>query len=275
MVSPWLVRISNQNSDTWDTLKMPKQDIIVIKIGTGVLTRADGTLDGASLARLVNAVADLPDHSQRVVLVSSGAVGAGIPALGLKEYPDDVPTRQAAAAVGQTRLMHAYENLFRSFDVSVAQLLLTAEDLEIEDHRRRVCDLLARLVAEPGIVPVINENDSVAVEELSVGDNDMLSARVAALLGARLLVLLTSVDGLFAPNATAIVREVCSVGEVMSYAKEEKGRFAIGGMASKLKAVEFAVEEGVETVIANGRRPDRLAEIVAGEGLATRFRVGA
>ncbi|MCH2063562.1 MAG: glutamate 5-kinase [Roseibacillus sp.] len=254
---------------------MPKQDIIVIKIGTGVLTRADGTLDGASLARLVNAVADLPDHSQRVVLVSSGAVGAGIPALGLKEYPDDVPTRQAAAAVGQTRLMHAYENLFRSFDVSVAQLLLTAEDLEIEDHRRRVCDLLARLVAEPGIVPVINENDSVAVEELSVGDNDMLSARVAALLGARLLVLLTSVDGLFAPNATAIVREVCSVGEVMSYAKEEKGRFAIGGMASKLKAVEFAVEEGVETVIANGRRPDRLAEIVAGEGLATRFRVGA
>jgi len=254
---------------------MPKQDIIVIKIGTGVLTRADGTLDGASLARLVNAVADLPDHSQRVVLVSSGAVGAGIPALGLKEYPDDVPTRQAAAAVGQTRLMHAYENLFRSFDVSVAQLLLTAEDLEIEDHRRRICDLLARLVAEPGIVPVINENDSVAVEELSVGDNDMLSARVAALLGARLLVLLTSVDGLFAPNATAIVREVCSVGEVMSYAKEEKGRFAIGGMASKLQAVKFAVEEGVETVIANGRRPDRLAEIVAGDGFATRFRVGA
>ncbi len=254
---------------------MPKQDIIVIKIGTGVLTRADGTLDGASLARLVNAVADLPDHSQRVVLVSSGAVGAGIPALGLQNYPDDVPTRQAAAAVGQTRLMHAYENLFRSFDVSVAQLLLTAEDLEIEGHRRRICDLLERLVAEPGIVPVINENDSVAVEELSVGDNDMLSARVAALLGARILVLLTSVDGLFAPDNAAIVREVSSVEEVMSYAKEEKGRFAIGGMVSKLKAVKFAVEEGVETVIANGRRPDRLAEIVAGDGFATRFRVGS
>jgi glutamate 5-kinase len=254
---------------------MPKQDIIVIKIGTGVLTREDGTLDGASLARLVNAVADLPDHSQRVVLVSSGAVGAGIPALGLNEYPDDVPTRQAAAAVGQTRLMHAYENLFRSFDVSVAQLLLTAADLEIEDHRWRICDLLERLIAEPGIVPVINENDSVAVEELSVGDNDMLSARVAALLGARLLVLLTSVDGLFPPDSSAIVREVCSVEEVMSYAKKEKGRFAIGGMNSKLQAVKFAVEKGVETVIANGRRPDRLTEIVAGDGVATRFRVGA
>jgi len=254
---------------------MPKQDIIVIKIGTGVLTREDGTLDGASLARLVNAVADLPDHSQRVVLVSSGAVGAGIPALGLNEYPDDVPTRQAAAAVGQTRLMHAYENLFRSFDVSVAQLLLTAADLEIEDHRWRICDLLERLIAEPGIVPVINENDSVAVEELSVGDNDMLSARVAALLGARLLVLLTSVDGLFPPDSSTIVREVCSVEEVMSYAKKEKGRFAIGGMSSKLQAVKFAVEKGVETVIANGRRPDRLTEIVAGDGVATRFRVGA
>lgn len=250
---------------------MAEKDVIVIKIGTGVLTKEDGTLDGASLARLVNAVADLPNHSQRVVLVSSGAVGAGIPALNLKEYPDDVPTRQAAAAVGQTRLMHAYENLFRSFDVSVAQLLLTAADLEIEEHRERITDLLERLISEPRIVPIINENDSVAVEELSVGDNDMLSARVASLLGARLLVLLTSVDGLLPPDSDEIVREVEKVDDVLSFANEGKGRFAIGGMASKLKAVKLAVDEGVETVIANGRRPDRLAEIVAGQGFATRF----
>ncbi|MFP6897207.1 MAG: glutamate 5-kinase [Roseibacillus sp.] len=254
---------------------MPEQDIIVIKIGTGVLTREDGTLDGASLARLVNAVADLPNHSQRVVLVSSGAVGAGISALGLTEYPDEVSTRQAAAAVGQTRLMHAYENLFRSFDVSVAQVLLTAADLEIDEHRQRVLDLLERLVVQPGIVPIINENDSVAVEELSVGDNDLLSARVAGLLGARLLVLLTSVDGLLPPESEEIVREVEKVEDVMCYAKEGKGRFAIGGMASKLQAVKLAVEEGVETVIANGRRPDRLAEIVAGKGFATRFRTSS
>lgn len=254
---------------------MPGEQIIVIKIGTGVLTREDGTLDGASLARLVNAVADLPAHSQRCVLVSSGAVGAGIPALGLREYPADVPTRQAAAAVGQTRLMHAYENLFRSFDVSVAQLLLTAADLEIDEHRQRVSDLLHRLVSKPGIVPIINENDSVAVEELSVGDNDMLSARVATLLGAKLLVLLTSVDGLLPPDGGEIVREVPLVDEVLSYANEGKGRFAIGGMASKLRAVKLAVDAGVETVIANGRRPDRLAEIVAGGGYATRFQAGA
>jgi len=253
---------------------MNGRDAIVVKVGTGVLTRQDGTLDSASLARLVNALADLPDQGKRVVLVSSGAVGAGISALGLKEYPDDVSARQAAAAVGQTRLMHAYENLFRSFDISVAQLLLTAADLENDDRRSRVSALLGRLVDEQGIVPVINQNDSVAVEELSVGDNDMLSARVAGLVSARMLILLTTVDGLYPPDSEKIVEEVASVGEVMSYAKEEKGRFAIGGMESKLRAVKFAVEQGVETVIANGRRPERLAQILEGGGLGTRFPVG-
>lgn len=253
---------------------MNGRDVIVVKVGTGVLTRQDGTLDSASLARLVNALADLPDQGERVVLVSSGAVGAGISALGLKEYPDDVSARQAAAAVGQTRLMHAYENLFRSFDLSVAQLLLTAADLENDDRRIRVSALLERLVDEQGIVPVINQNDSVAVEELSVGDNDMLSARVAGLVSARMLILLTTVDGLYPPDSEKIVEEVASVGEVMSYAKEEKGRFAIGGMESKLRAVKFAVEQGVETVIANGRRPERLAQILEGGGLGTRFPVG-
>ena len=254
--------------------EMSETDTIVVKVGTGVLTRQDGTLDSASLARLVTAVADLPDQGKRVILVSSGAVGAGISALGLKEYPDDVSARQAAAAVGQTRLMHAYENLFRSFDLSVAQLLLTADDLENEDRRCRVSNLLERLVGEQGIVPVINQNDSVAVEELSVGDNDMLSARVAGLVSSRMLILLTTVDGLYPPDSGEIVEEVTSVSEVISYAKDEKGRFAIGGMESKLRAVKFAVEQGVETVIANGRRPDRLAGILEGSGLATRFPVG-
>ena len=195
---------------------MSARDTIVVKVGTGVLTRKDGTLDSASLARLVNAVADLPDQGKGVVLVSSGAVGAGISAFGLTEYPADVPARQAAAAVGQTRLMHAYENLFRSFDLSVAQLLLTAADLENEDRRRRVSDLLDRLIAEQRIVPVINQNDSVAVEELSVGDNDMLSARVAGLVSARMLILLTTVDGLYPPDSEEIVKEVLSVSDVMS-----------------------------------------------------------
>jgi len=251
---------------------MTDYDVIVIKIGTGVLTKADGTLDGASLARLVNAIADLPDERHRFVLVSSGAVGAGVSALGLDAYPDDLPTRQAAAAVGQTRLMHAYENAFRCFEIAVAQLLLTATDLEMDEHRRRVTDTLRRLLHKPGILPIVNENDSVAVEELSVGDNDVLSARVATLLGARMLILLTSVDGLLAPAGGVIVPEVERVEDVLDFAGGGKGRFSIGGMGSKLQAVKLAVDAGIETVIANGRVPARLPDILAGTGLATRFR---
>jgi glutamate 5-kinase len=251
---------------------MSEQEIVVIKIGTGVLTREDGTLDGASLARLVTAVADLPNGDRRCILVSSGAVGAGTSVLGLTEYPDDLTTRQAAAAVGQTRLMHAYQNLFHSFDMNVAQLLLSAEDFSSEERSGRISNTLHRLLSQPGIVPIINENDSVAVEELRVGDNDLLSARVASLVGARLLVLLTSVDGLLPPNGEHIIEEVEDVRSVLDYAKDVKGRFSIGGMRSKLEAVQLSVEAGVETVIANGRHPERLKDILAEGGLATRFR---
>jgi glutamate 5-kinase len=251
---------------------MPEQEIVVIKIGTGVLTREDGTLDGASLARLVTSVADLPNGNRRCVLVSSGAVGAGTSVLGLTEYPDDLTTRQAAAAVGQTRLMHAYQNIFDSFDMNVAQLLLSADDFSSEERSGRISDTLHRLLGQPGIVPIINENDSVAVEELRVGDNDLLSARVASLIGARLLVLLTSVDGLLPPEGDQIIEEVADVKEVLDFAQDVKGRFSIGGMRSKLEAVQLSVDAGVETVIANGRHPERLKEILEGGGFATRFR---
>ena len=254
---------------------MSEPQRVVIKIGTGVLTKPDGTLDSASLARLVAAVADLQSPERHIILVSSGAVGAGISALDLPEYPEDVPTRQAAAAIGQTRLMHAYENLFRSFEVAVAQLLLTAGDLESDHRRGRVNDTLKRLLVEDGIIPIINENDSVAVEELAVGDNDVLSARVAALVGAQLLVLLTTVDGLYPPDGGEIVKEVDEIDEVLFFADGRKGRFSIGGMATKLKAVKLAVDAGVETVIANGRHPERLADIVRDGGHATRFRARA
>lgn len=251
---------------------MAEQEIVVIKIGTGVLTKEDGTLDGASLARLVNAVADLGNDTRRCVLVSSGAVGAGTSVLGLHEYPEEITTRQAAAAVGQTRLMHSYQNLFHSFDKNVAQLLLTADDFSSESRSGRISDTLHRLLAQPGIVPIINENDSVAVEELRVGDNDLLSARVASLLGARLLVMLTSVDGLMPPDGEGIIEDVPDVAKVMGYAKDVKGKFAMGGMQGKLEAVQMAVNSGVETVIANGRHPERLKDIVEDGGFATRFR---
>ncbi len=245
---------------------------VVIKIGTGVLTReVDGLLDRSALTKLVTAVADLVHLGQPCVLVSSGAVGAGISQLGLSEYPSDVPTRQACAAVGQTRLMHAYENLFNNFELNVAQLLLTADDLCDSVRLARVEDTLGRLAQAPQIIPIINENDSVAVEELSFGDNDMLSARVASLIGASQLILLSNIDGLLAPHSTNVIERVKNVDDVLGFIRADKGKFSIGGMASKLKAVRVAVDSGIETVIAHGKHPERLAEITQGRGLCTRF----
>ena len=245
---------------------------VVIKIGTGVLTReSDGLLDRAALTKLVTAIAGLVSSGQTCVLVSSGAVGAGISQLGLSEYPSDVPTRQACAAVGQTRLMHAYESLFNNFDLNVAQLLLTADDFSDAARLSRVEDTLGRLAQCPHIIPIINENDSVAVEELSFGDNDMLSARVAKLIGASQLILLSNIDGLLAPDSTDVISHVKNLEDVLGFVRAHKGKFSIGGMASKLEAVRVAVDAGIETVIANGGFPERLDAITQGAGLCTRF----
>lgn len=247
------------------------QGIVVIKIGTGVLTREkDGTLDEASLVRLVTSVSELVASGVPSVMVSSGAVGAGVSALKLGAYPEDIVSRQACAAVGQTRLMHAYENLFQKFGLNVAQILLTAADLDHERPSNHVMDTLHRLLEEKNIVPIINENDTVAVKELRVGDNDMLSARVARLLGARLLVMFSTVNGLQRDDGS-LVSEVTDIDAVADHVRSDHGKFSIGGMASKLKAVRFALEAGVETVIADGREPSALGSIVSGGGGGTRF----
>jgi glutamate 5-kinase len=249
------------------------ESLTVIKAGTGVLTRtSDGTLDGAALVRLVTAIAGLMESGHRCLLVSSGAVGAGVSAFGLAGYPTDITTKQACAAVGQARLMHTYENLFRNFELAVAQVLLTAADLQTPERRNHISNTLHRLLAEPKILPIINENDSVAVEELRVGDNDMLSSQVATLLGAKTLILLTTVDGLLSPETNELVVDVPDVDAVLGFAKDERGRFSIGGMASKLQAVKDSVDAGITVHIAHGRKPERLANILAGEkGLSTRF----
>ena len=247
-------------------------DITVIKAGTGVLTKsADGTLDRAALVHLVAAIASLIDAGHRCLFVSSGAVGSGVSAFGLEEYPKDVATRQACAAVGQARLMHTYSSLFENFEITAAQVLLTAADLGTPERAAYVSSTLGRLLAEPRILPIINENDSVAVEELKFGDNDMLSVRVAKLAHARRVILLTSVDGLLDPETNELVTEVEDIESVFRHVREDKGRFSMGGMSSKLAAVKFAVDAGIETHIAHGRHPERLAGIVAGKGISTRF----
>ena len=248
------------------------QEIIVIKVGTGVLTREqDGTLDDASLVRLVTAVSQLVTAGYSCVMVSSGAVGAGVSALQLDGYPEDTPSRQACAAVGQTRLMHAYETIFQKFQLNVAQLLLSAEDLENEKQRSHVMDTLHRLLQEKNIVPIINENDSVAIEELRVGDNDMLSAKVSVLLDSKLLVMLSTVDGLQRADGS-IISEVDDISQIGNHIRDDHGKFSIGGMASKIKAVKLATSAGITTVIAGGRNPEQLNDIVNNNSGGTRFK---
>ena len=247
-------------------------DLTVLKVGTGVLTKsADGTLDRAALVHLVAAIAGLIDSGHQCMFVSSGAVGSGVAALGLTEYPHDTATRQACAAVGQARLMQTYSSLFANFDVTIAQVLLTAADLATPERAAYVLDTFTRLLAEPRILPIINENDSVAVEELKFGDNDMLSVMVAKLSGAKRVIFLTSVDGLLDPATNELIPEVPDIDQIMCHIRDDKGRFSMGGMAGKLSAVKFAIAAGIETHIAHGRHPQRLAGIIAGNGISTRF----
>lgn len=245
-------------------------DITVVKVGTGVLTRVeDGTLDGAALVRLVTALSALMDAGHRCLLVSSGAVGSGVSSFQLDGYPRDIVTRQACAAVGQARLMQTYGSLFAHFNITVAQVLLTAADLG--ERFSHISSTLHRLLEEPRILPIINENDSVAIDELKLGDNDELSSRVAVLIGAKRLILLTSAEGLLAPGSETPIAEVSEIEDVLQFVRDDQGRFSIGGMASKLNAVKYAVNQGVETWIANGRKPERLLDIALGNAIGTRF----
>jgi glutamate 5-kinase len=249
-----------------------RSDLTLIKAGTGILTKSDsGTLDRAALVHLVAAIAGLVDAGNRCLFVSSGAVGSGLSAFGLTEYPQETATRQACAAVGQAQLLQTYSSLFANFDITIAQVLLTAADFSTPERATYISDTFRRLLLEPRILPIINENDSVAVEELKFGDNDMLSVRVAKLTGVRRIILLTSVDGLLDTETNALIPEVADIDDIARHVRMEKGRFSMGGMASKLAAIKFAVDAGIETHIANGRHPERLAGILAGTGFSTRF----
>ncbi len=249
---------------------------IVIKIGTGVLTRnAGGGIHHAMIARLSQAIADIHAVGHEVIVVSSGAVGAGMGAFGLESRPTDIEMLQACAAAGQARLMHLYDNQFGHHGLKVAQLLVTHEDLQDERRSENVLATLNAILSHRGVVHILNENDSVAVYELKVGDNDTLSSIVARLARADMLILLTSVAGLMGPEAKGeddIIPYVEDVETVLSFARDEKGALSVGGMASKLRAVEAAVTAGIETLIASGLKPEQLPDLVGGGGVATRFR---
>jgi glutamate 5-kinase len=250
---------------------MPKPRRIVLKFGSGILARSRGSgLDEKQFRRLTAEVAALVQKDHECVIVSSGAVAAGLGVLGLKERPESLAARQACAAVGQSKLMESYARHFARHKLNVAQLLLTHGDLDSRMRHENARNTLEHLLRRRTVVPVINENDSVAVEELKFGDNDRLSAEVAMLAKADLLVLLTSVDGLLDQEGRT-VHTVEDIDAVARLAREEKGKYSVGGMTSKLQAVKLAVAAGIPTVIASGRIPDQIPAVVAGKRVGSRF----
>jgi glutamate 5-kinase len=244
---------------------------IVLKFGSGILANPKGnTLDSKQFIRLTREIADLVKDGHECIVVSSGAVAAGLGALGLENRPEDLASRQACAAVGQSKLMQRYSECFAPHSLQVAQLLLTHGDIDSKIRCENVKSTLSKLLQRKRVVPIINENDSVATEELRFGDNDRLSAEVAVLLDADMLILLTSVEGLLDAKGNRI-RVVDNVASVQNLARSDKGRLSVGGMVSKLQAVKMAVDAGILTCIASGRKAGRIHAIIRGKDAGTRF----
>lgn len=247
---------------------------LVVKLGTGVLTDSKRQPDRSQLEQLVAQVSALCQAGREVVLVSSGAVGAGMGVLKYDRRPGDVAELQACAAVGQVRLMTLYADMFRKFDLPVAQVLLTHDDLEHHDRHLNARNTLVTLLRR-GVVPVINENDTVSTTELKFGDNDRLSALVACLLPADLLVILTTVDGMienFGQANPYVISQVDLIdARIEALAGGTLSHVSVGGMASKVQSAKMTVRSGIPMVIASGRKKTVLARILRGEEEGTLF----
>jgi glutamate 5-kinase len=248
-----------------------KRKRIVIKFGTGILTKSSGNaLNPGQLRRLTTEVAEVVRAGHQCLLVSSGAVGAGLMLMGLSERPKDLPSIQACAAIGQSRLMRLYETLFQRHGLHVAQLLLSHQDIDSRTRYQNARNTLERLLRFQNVVPIINENDSVAVEELRFGDNDKLSAEVAVLAEADLLLILTSVRGLL-DEQNRLISKVSDVDAVLHLASEKIGAYSTGGMVTKLQAAKMAFQAGIPAVIASGFDPGVISAAVRGKPVGTYF----
>ena len=253
---------------------------IVVKVGTSTLAHAGGRLNIRRVELMCKVLSDIKNAGHQVILVSSGAIGMGAGKLGLPGRPGDMPGKQAAAAVGQCELMYTYDKLFSQYSHVVAQLLLTAEDIHHSGHSAHVKDCLERLL-EWNALPIINENDAVAIDEIgihtTIGENDSLSAIVARLVEADLLVLLSDIDGLYTadprknPDAVLIPRVDAITENILALAGGTGSSLGSGGMATKLRAAQIVMEAGIDMVITNGEQPDILYDIVDGKAVGTRF----
>jgi glutamate 5-kinase len=250
--------------------KKDSNNCIVIKVGTSILTSPDETFDTRYLQGIVGDICRLREEGKEMLLVSSGAIGAGIKRLGLKERPIEISMQQAVAACGQSLLMQVYERLFSAYHQKVAQVLLTHRDLaERRSHlnARKTLSILLKY----GVVPIINENDTVAIEEIRFGDNDTLAALVSNLVEADLLIILTDIDGLYDDRGT-LVEEVEDIDErILGLSSKKSGRFSRGGMLTKVQAARMAITCGTKVVIANGRREGVVMDIARGKKVGTLF----
>lgn len=255
---------------------------IVVKVGTSTLTNSSGKNNLRAFDALTRVLSDVQNLGYEVVLVSSGAIAIGANKLNLKSRPQSMRMKQAAAAVGQCSIMYLYDKFFSDYDKTTAQILLNAEDIEVEEKKENLTNTFNALL-EMGIIPVVNENDSVSYTEIEseerlFGDNDMLSAVVAVLCGAKQLVIFSDIDGFydsdprFSENAKLIERIDKIDEEVEAYAGGAGSRRGTGGMRTKLRAAKLATMQGIETVITNGKKPEALYDILSGKSVGTLFK---
>lgn len=248
---------------------------MVIKVGTSTLTYKTGKLNIRAFEELTKVVANLKNSGIEVILVSSGAIGMGVGKLGLSSRPDDIPTKQAAAAVGQCELMYMYDKYFGEYHHTVAQMLITANDFDDKEKHANLANTLARLL-ELQALPIVNENDTVSTAELSIGDNDTLSALVAIDAKADMLVLVSDIEGLYTADPhkdrnAKLISVVDNVDDVISLGEDTVSVLGTGGMATKLQAAKLVTEAGIDMVIINGANPSSLYDVAEGKNIGTKF----
>jgi len=252
---------------------MSKYKTIVIKIGSSTLTNKQGTLDTANLTRIAGEVAELKKAKKNVLIVTSGAIVTGTEQLKLGKKPKTIPEKQAAAAVGQGLLMRQYAKAFEALGISVAQILLTRDEISNREKYINTRNTLSALLSM-GVVPIVNENDTISIDEIKIGDNDTLSALVASLTGADLLVILTDVDGFMMPdedNEPQVVHEINEITKDIEQAAGRPSTQGVGGMVTKLQAARICSDAGVVMAIGNGRKENVMTDIVSGKKTGTLF----
>ncbi|MGN0383541.1 MAG: glutamate 5-kinase [Eubacterium sp.] len=256
--------------------KLGKVKRIVIKVGTSTLTHHTGKTNIRRMKKLVAVISDISNAGIEVALVTSGAIGVGVGKIGLKEKPKDTAGKQAAATIGQCELMFMYDKMFAEYGHSIGQLLITKEDIENTEYRTNLINTFNCLF-EYGAIPIINENDAIAVEEIVYGDNDCLSANVAKLIEAEALIILTDQDGLYDDNPSvnenaSLISTVEDItDELMKIAGGHGSKFSTGGMVTKLSAAKLATEAGINTIVLNGNDPENVYKVLDGRQIGTFF----